>query len=1361
MGKGKKKEMLVAQIKKPDNAIGPIPHIIGGEFNKLENDIKKYIAIIDSVPKRSEKIRVLFSTEASYLCTGFSTYLREVFRRLHSTGKYKLAELGCFTEKNQKVLMGDLQEKNIEEILPGEFVITHKNRPRKVICKQKREYSGEVIHLYTSHFGGGVECTPNHPIYAIKNSRIDKRIRKNKSKEPQWIRADELSIGDFIAHTMPNLNHKDNSNNIIYGGGYSIETSIELAQILGWYLAEGWINEQQQGRSRTYFCGSLEELNILEILSKNIEQIFGVKSVFDNSKIQEGVYQFYIKSDAFADFIRINCGKLAHKKRLSGSFDNCNKEFIQQLIAFWAEGDGCRQKNSNAFIVTTTSKVLSQQIIAYSHRFGMSPSLGKKQNCFNISFYGSDAQSLCNIMHNKRNNFIEVDRNKTFVKNGLRFSKINQIHKREYIGIVHNLEVEEDNSYVVNLKIVHNSYGHSLEQEPRVKDIPWEYFRCMPMNQAEETVFANDNENQFGKWKFTQAVASFRPDILILNRDFWMDYWTLNDAMRSNFLVFWMPTVDGYPQKWEWLRGYNKVDRLFTYSWFGKKVLEEQSVLPHAKINGVKPLKVIDVCQPGVNCDIFKPMDKKEIKKIFGIPHGQVELIDGKEVKMPNIRFVGTVMRNQPRKLFPRIIESFRIFKKRYPSESKNVMLLLHTSVPDVGWDIGEVIYQNGIQDDVVFTYICRSCGNMAIHSFIGSPANCPVCKQNTFMTPNTQFGLPDEHLAMVYNLLDLYIQGSVAEGCFAKGTKIKTINGIRNIEDIIIGDKVLTHTGKWKSVVKTFINPVNNDVYDLKTFGDFQINRTTGNHNILVSTIKTIKDKWHRERRVPTGILEWKQQNKIKRGDWVAYKYNNIINPVDTIKITDYVNDCYEDKNGLLHHITERYYKNGQETGIKNKIKINKEFMYFLGLFIAEGSTCNNYIYISSHKNENFIENLEQFILNLFNQPISIRLKKDTNGKEGSFYSPIISSFLNKLLGKGSRNKQVPQWIMTLPLNLQQEFIKGWYLGDGAKTTLEKSITTSSINAAYQARDLLLRQGICSSVKKRINKEEYSIRVKSVQDIEKLNTILEMPINKKIITNNSQTLKIINNILFSKVREVTKINHNEKNYDLQIEDDHSYCLTSYNVHNCGMPVNEAKSCGIPCLVSDYSALYEKARNGGGVPIRSSTLYTESETMQWRDLFDRKDLAKKMAELMSNDVKRIKLSKEARECALTFYNWDLCAKKWEAYIDTANLKDRSTTWNAPVEIKIPEEVGPPRDLSDQDFIVWCYKKILCRRGVDDEGMHHWLRSLAQGMTRNQLEDHFRKIINDENKKKKMLMNKNNTETDIRKIIENIIIEKEN
>ena len=46
------------------------------------------------------KKRILFCSEATFLNTGYATYTREILNYLHSTGKYELAEMSSYGQRN-------------------------------------------------------------------------------------------------------------------------------------------------------------------------------------------------------------------------------------------------------------------------------------------------------------------------------------------------------------------------------------------------------------------------------------------------------------------------------------------------------------------------------------------------------------------------------------------------------------------------------------------------------------------------------------------------------------------------------------------------------------------------------------------------------------------------------------------------------------------------------------------------------------------------------------------------------------------------------------------------------------------------------------------------------------------------------------------------------------------------------------------------------------------------------------------------------------------------------------------------------------------------------------------------------------
>ena len=48
----------------------------------------------------NRKLRVLWCGESSFLNTGYAIYAKEVLKRLNDTGKYTIAEMGCYSDKH-------------------------------------------------------------------------------------------------------------------------------------------------------------------------------------------------------------------------------------------------------------------------------------------------------------------------------------------------------------------------------------------------------------------------------------------------------------------------------------------------------------------------------------------------------------------------------------------------------------------------------------------------------------------------------------------------------------------------------------------------------------------------------------------------------------------------------------------------------------------------------------------------------------------------------------------------------------------------------------------------------------------------------------------------------------------------------------------------------------------------------------------------------------------------------------------------------------------------------------------------------------------------------------------------------------
>lgn len=183
-----------------------------------------------------------------------------------------------------------------------------------------------------------------------------------------------------------------------------------------------------------------------------------------------------------------------------------------------------------------------------------------------------------------------------------------------------------------------------------------------------------------------------------------------------------------------------------------------------------------------------------------------------------------------------------------------------------------------------------------------------------------------------------------------------------------------------------------------------------------------------------------------VKFSDWTHKFYKNKIDFNDFLK--DFISPIGKGKcnyKGYLLPIIEN-------TGIDNvNIKL-RNICEFLGFFVAEGSVSENRKYFSFCNNN--IDVLNEFMeksKSLFgNIKYTITTSKKENCKDVFSYrkgSLQLSHLLSILVGVGSKNKKVPEFIFNLPKPYQQSFLYGYLQGDGyLGTNISKDCTDENI---------------------------------------------------------------------------------------------------------------------------------------------------------------------------------------------------------------------------------------------------------------------------------------------------------------------------
>lgn len=311
---------------------------------------------------------------------------------------------------------------------------------------------------------------------------------------------------------------------------------------------------------------------------------------------------------------------------------------------------------------------------------------------------------------------------------------------REVLSRLHNTDKYEIAEFATYASI----------DDKRGLSVPWLFYPNVPAqkDEAERKIYNSNGLNQFGRWRFDRVLLDFKPDVVWDIRDFWMMGYEYNSPLRDYYNWTIMPTVDSAPQQPEWVHVYSTADDVFTYSDWAIDVLDKQ---------GSGMLNVHGSAPPGVDHDVFTPpANKAKHKEQFGL--------------FGTAKIIGTVMRNQKRKLFPDLFIGFRKYldkcKELGKNElAKNTFFYMHTSYPDVGYNIPAMLKEQGLGNKVLFTYFCKTTGRWFPSFYQGANAYSPFSGKTTAVLPNVVSGLSEESLAQIMGLFDVYVQYAICEG--------------------------------------------------------------------------------------------------------------------------------------------------------------------------------------------------------------------------------------------------------------------------------------------------------------------------------------------------------------------------------------------------------------------------------------------------------------------------------------------------------------------------------------------------------------------------------------------------------------------
>jgi len=324
----------------------------------------------------------------------------------------------------------------IEELVEGDFVLTHKGRWRPVTQTMSRK---EVVTLLLK-VGGTPESiitTQEHPFLARKRDyKIHNKKRIREFTQPNWVSCKELTPDYFLGQILPVEDLED-------------DHSCAFWWLVGRYLADGWRIKRYDRKTggRVIICCNKKETAGLQVRIKKA----GLHAFVVEERT---VNKFHISNNGFYNFLE-GFGHLAHGKTIPGWALSLPKAKAKSFLLGYLSGDGYFEKGK--WIVGSVSKPLALGIALLAQKvFGIICSVVKHIPSERKIIEGRDVRQrdryVVSIPRINRSFFIE-DR--------IGWKKIKKI---DFGGekTVYNLSVLEDESYLVEGNIVHNCQPFSI-----------------------------------------------------------------------------------------------------------------------------------------------------------------------------------------------------------------------------------------------------------------------------------------------------------------------------------------------------------------------------------------------------------------------------------------------------------------------------------------------------------------------------------------------------------------------------------------------------------------------------------------------------------------------------------------------------------------------------------------------------------------------------------------------------------------------------------------------------------------------------------------------------------------------------------
>lgn len=395
---------------------------------------------------------------------------------------------------------------------------------------------------------------------------------------------------------------------------------------------------------------------------------------------------------------------------------------------------------------------------------------------------------------------------------------------------------------------------------------------------------------------------------------------------------------------------------------------------------------------------------------------------------------------------------------------------------------------------------------------------------------------------------------------CFTADMRITTANGAKRIADLQVGDRVLTHQGRYRPVTELFQRAYEGELLRIKTKLIGTVLEVTPEHPILT----------------PEG---WVKAGELTTSSYVAIGVPVGVRSAPTFDMAESVYaeelELQVADSAVRVRKPSLYQNSGRQAEWANRfIEVTPDLARLCGYYVAEGTIGpdERYVRFTFNKEETAYQ---QDVINLSQQIFGTSINQSEsnygNWMNINLYSRAVAAWFRTHFDQGSSKKRIPIWLQYAKQEIQEAFLVGLMRGDGLfyenlhviagrktpKTFRSFRLTLGNPGLIQQVWQMCLRLGYDAAIRAVDTSyvtpnasDTAQISMPPLQSRKLVKQAFGVDLPEPDIRYIRPVVQRGEHVFFP-IERIESVNFGGTVYNCEVDEDHSYVTEGVTVHNC------------------------------------------------------------------------------------------------------------------------------------------------------------------------------------------------------------------